>query len=144
MTSTEIIPVDQVADVLLNGTDLGVVDENAMTQDMVQRILESETLEDAFSNFTSVPAKDIEGVLIDINGVAFARSAFEQGPAVYALLNAKRHDTGEDVVVSMGGRTLMAALVWAMRHRAMPFQGSFVQRKSNANPERSYWSFNLA
>lgn len=149
--STEVAPrnaedltLEQVEDVLLHGGDLAVVSADAVQDDMVRRILEAETAEQAFSNFKSTPATDLEGQLVEVRGIAWMRSSFNEGPKVYALLDTVVVETGEVLVVSMGGRSLMASFVWAQRNRAMPIRGEFVKQRSNSNTERSYWVFKLA
>ena len=145
--STELaerISVEQVEHVLLHGGELAVASTDAVQDDMVRRILSAESLQDAFANFKSVPAAELDGQAVEVHGVAWMRSAFNEGPQVYALLKCRVKATGEDVVVSMGGRTLMASFLYAQRQEAMPFAGAFRKLRSNANSERSYWTFVLA
>ena len=141
--STDLIPMTQVAEVLLHGGTVDTVDPEAVQADMVRRILSSESLSDAFANFEAVPARDIEGVLLDVTGVAWMRSAFRDGPGVYALLQCHLVEAKRDVVVSMGGRTTMASFLWAQQHEAMPIRGAFVSSRSNSDPERQYWTFKM-
>lgn len=143
-TSTDLISLDEVQDTLINGTDLDVVSPDAVQDDMVRRILGAETVEDAFGNFKSINAKDLEGIKVGVYGVAWMRSAFKEGPKVYALLDATIVDTEEKVTVSMGGRSLMASFLWAQRNRAMPIVGTFRAERSNSDPEKSFWTFLLA
>lgn len=143
MSSTELVNLDDVADVLLHGGEMAVVSEDAIQQDMVQRILNATSLEEAFAQFTSASAKDYEGVAMQIHGVAWLRSSFEDGPKVYALLKCVVNDTGEPVTLNMGGRSLMAAFLFAQRNAAMPFAGTFKREQSKTNPERKFWTFIL-
>lgn len=138
------VTIEQVEDALLHGGDLEIVSSEDVQADMVRRILQAGTLEDAFNNFSSVSASDLEGVPVRINGIAWMRSAFNEGPKVYALLDCVNLETGEAITVSMGGRSLMASFVWAQRNRAMPFEGEFVKERSRTNTERAYWLFKLA
>lgn len=141
---TELITLDQVQDVLLNGADVDVVSEEEVQRDMVRRVLEAEDLAGAFGSFRATATKEVEGQLLQIRGIAWLKSGFEAGPKVYALIDAALVDTGESVTLSMGGRTLMASFLWAQRHAAMPFKGSFVSQQSRANPEFRFWTFELA
>lgn len=138
------ITLEQVEDVLLHGGEVEVVSSDEVQADMVRRILEAGTVEDAFNNFQSVSASDIEGVEVEVRGIAWMRSAFNEGPKVYALLDCVNIETGEAITVSMGGRSLMASFLWAQRNRAMPFRGEFVKERSRTNTERAYWLFKLA
>lgn len=144
MTGTEVITVEQVEDVLLHGGELGVVSAEDVQQDIVRRILESESLEEAFRQFQSVPMRDLEGNTITIHGVAWMRSAFKEGPAAYALLDCTVEDDDTHITVSMGGRSLLAGLLYAQRHEAMPFSGVPRLVGSRSDPEKSYWQFTLA
>jgi hypothetical protein len=147
---TDLVTVEQVEDVLLHGGDVGIVSEDEIQTDMVRRILASGTLEEAFAQFRSVGARDLRGVPLSIDGVAWMRSSFDKGPKVYALLKCTlladapgAGVEGEQVTVSMGGRTTMAAFVWAQRNARMPFVGAFHMEQSAQNPERSFYVFKL-
>lgn len=144
MASTELVSMEEVEDVLLHGGELDVVSSDAVQADMVQRILAAESVEDAFDGFKATPCSQLEGILVHVRGIAWMRSAFKEGPAVYALLDAEVAETAEHVTVSMGGRSLMASFIWAQRHKAMPLTGTFVKEQSNSNPERAFWLFKLA
>ncbi|SRR6266568_6195249 len=144
MSATELVTIEQVEDVLLHGGEMAVVSADAVQDDMVKRVLAAGALEEAFADFKATPAAELEGVGVTVNGIAWMRSAFEEGPKVYALLDCVVTDTGESVTVSMGGRTLMASFVWAQRNEAMPFTGTFRKERSNTNTERSFWTFKLA
>ena len=139
----DLIAPEQVAEVLLHGGTVDIIDPEAVQADMVKRILESDSLQHVFAGFESVPARDIEGELVDVTGIAWMRSGFKDGPGVYALLRCTMVESGLPVVVSMGGRTVMASFLWAQQHEAMPFRGSFVSSRSMADPEKSYWQFKL-
>lgn len=144
MSTTELVTTEQVEDVLLHGGDLAVVSADSIQDDMVQRVIGAKSLEEAFADFKAVPVAELEGIALEVRGIAWMRSAFEEGPKVYALLDCAHADTGEAVTVSMGGRTLMASFVWAQRNEAMPFKGTFRKERSNTNTERSFWTFKLA
>lgn len=143
-TDLERITDEQAAEVLLHGGTVDVISTQDIQDDMVQRILASKSVNDAFANFESIPAKDIEGVQVEVHGVAWMRSKYKEGPGVYALLKCKLANVKDPVVVSMGGRTTMASFLWAQQHEAMPLKGSFVSSQSNTDPEKTYWSFKLA
>jgi hypothetical protein len=150
-TGTDLITLAQVEDVLLHGGDLATVSDEDIQTDMVQRILSSETIEEAFAQFTTVPLDNVVQIPVEVEGVAWLRSAFEEGPKVYALLKLKllraapgAGKQGETITVSMGGRTAMAAFVWAQRNAKMPFKGSFHREQSRSNAARGFIVFKLA
>lgn len=138
------LTLEQVEEVLLHGGALDAVSDEQMQNDMVRRILESDTLAAAFAEFKATPCKQMEGILLDIGGIAWVPSAFEEGPAVYALLKATVVESREQVTLSMGGRTLMASFVWAQRNAKMPIRGTFREQQSNTNSARKFWTFILA
>jgi len=150
-TGTDLISLAEVEHTLLHGGDIAAVSEDEIQQDMVARILAATTLEEAFAQFTTVPLDAVVGAKVEIQGVAWLKSAFDEGPKVYALLKLKLVNAhvgagkqGETITVSMGGRTAMAAFVWAQRNAAMPFRGSFHREQSRSNAARSFIVFKLA
>lgn len=144
MASTELITLEQVEDVLLHGGDIAVVDADDMQAAMVQQILQAKSVEEAFGEFNSTPVQDIEGVLLDVEGIAWAKSTYEDGPGVYALCKCRLVESGNTCVVSMGGRTTMARFAYAMRQEAMPIRGAFVYEESRQGNGRRYLTFKLA
>jgi hypothetical protein len=142
--STALIPLDQVADVLLNGATLDMVTPEAAQDDMVKRILEASDLAEAFAEYNATPAEQIEGQLVDVTGIAWMQSSFDEGPAVYALMQVTGVESGEQMTVSMGGRSLMASFLWAQQNRAMPIRGTFRRQQSRSNTARAFWTFLLA
>lgn len=143
METSQELTLAQVEDVLLHGGDLAVVEADQVQDDMVQRVISAASLEEAFQGFKATPAAELEGIAVTINGIAFMRSAFDEGPKVYALLDAVITESDLPVTISMGGRTLMASFTWALRHDAMPVTGAFVRERSNTNTERQFWTFKL-
>ena len=148
---TDLISLAEVEHTLIHGGDIAAVSEEDIQTDMVQRILAAQTIEEAFAQFTTVPLDDVVGYTVDVEGVAWLKSSFDEGPKVYALLKLRIAKAGhqrfkkDDVVtVSMGGRTAMAAFVWAQRNAKMPFRGSFHREQSHSNAARSFIVFKLA
>jgi hypothetical protein len=149
-TGTDLITLEQVEHTLLHGGDIDVVSDEEIQTDMVRRILAAETMEEAFAQFTTVPLDAVVQAPVEVQGIAWMKSAFDEGPKVYALLKLrllKAHTgagkQGEVITVSMGGKTTMAAFVWAQRHAAMPFKGSFHREQSRSNAARSFIVFKL-
>lgn len=143
-TSTELIPLDAVQDVLLHGGALDIIAPEAAQEDMIRRILEASDLKDAFAEYNATPAEQIEGQQVDVTGIAWMKSSFEDGPGVYALMQVVGVESGEQMTVSMGGRSLMASFLWAQRNHKMPIRGVFRKQQSQSNTARSFWTFLLA
>lgn len=141
---TDLIPADQVAEILLHGGDVDIIDTADIQQAIVARILQQDELRDVFAQATTTPARDLDGVKIRVQGVEFARSAFSEGPAVYALLDVTRDGSDDREVVSMGGLSLMASFLRAKQLGAFPVDGTLRERRSSSNPENTFWTFELA
>lgn len=142
--STELVALDDVERALIHMEAIDIVPPEDISADIVRRILESDTLEEAARDFTADPADSIEGAEVVVTGVAWMKSAFDEGAPVYALMRVHGPTDKRERVVSIGGRSVLAMLLWAQRHEAMPFNGTFRKRPSRSDPSRSYWTFNLA
>lgn len=142
-TGTDIIKYEDVAAALIDMTEVQAATSDEVQRDIVQRILASETLEQAFDSFEAVHAEDVEGIPLTIHGIAWLKSSFPQGPPVFALLDCTAENSDKRIKVSIGGRSVMAALLWSQQHKAMPFTLVFV--KSDANPSTGfrYWTAKL-
>lgn len=140
---TDVITIEQVEDILLHGGDMPAISSEELQDDMVRRIIGAADLREAFAGFVATPADDIEGMMVDVIGVAWVRSAFDEGPAVYALLKVVGAEDRLERTVSMGGRSLMASFVWAQRNEAMPIRGTFRKEQSRSNANRAFWTFVL-
>lgn len=150
-TGTDLISLAEVEHTLLHGGDIAAISEDEIQTDMVQRILSAQTMEEAFAQFTTVPLDAVVQAPVQVQGVAWLKSSFDEGPKVYALLklgllkdHAGAGKKGDVITVSMGGRTAMAAFVWAQRNARMPFNGSFHREQSRSNAARSFIVFKLA
>lgn len=146
MANTEVVKahqLDQMIEYLFDGIELEVVSPEAIQLDMVRRIMGAETLEEAFAEFKSTPMEDMEGVVLRVNGVAWAKSAFEAGAPIFALVRCVPDGSEKEVVVSCGGATVITRLRWAELHEAMPFRVTFARETSQQNPEYKYWTAKL-
>jgi hypothetical protein len=142
-TDIELLKPEQIADVLLDQSDVTVVDAIDIQVDIVRRILAAGTVEEAHAETKTTPARELEGLLVTVHGVAWAKSAYEGGAAVYALLDVTADGADEHLTVSMGGRTVMASFLWDQQHQAFPVQGTFRLEQSQTNPENKFWTFIL-
>ena len=147
----EVVTLEQVEDVLLHGGVFEAVSEADIQRDMIRRILSAESMEEAFATFETTPLDMILGSKVSITGIAWLRSAYKDGPPVFALLKVQlladhvgTGKKGDELTVSMGGATTMASFVWAQRHANMPFSGHFERNPSRSNPEKSFIVFKLA
>ena len=143
MTSTELIKPQDIRAALLHGKVLEVVPVDDVQADIVQRILGAKTIEDAARDFSAIPMEQVEGVALDITGLAWMQSSYEEGSPVYALVRARANNAPDEEVFSIGGRSVMAFLLWCQENKAMPFKATFIKKGSKANPERKFWTVKL-
>lgn len=142
--STELIAPGEIADILLGGGNVEVLDAADVQEDIIRRILASPDLESAFAQAETTPARELDGVMLTVHNVKWAKSAFPEGAAVYALLQVTPDGADGDEIVSMGGRSLMASFLFAQINGHYPIRGTLRERQSKTNPERSFWTFELA
>ena len=142
--STDLITLDAVERALLHGEAVDVVEPEEVSDDIVRRILAAESLEEAAQDFTSTPASEIDGMMVEVVGIAWMRSEYGEGAPVYALMQVIPEGSDRKLVVSIGGRSVLAMLLWAQRNEAMPFAGTFRKRASKSTEGHSYWTFSLA
>jgi len=138
MAQTDLITLDQVERALIDGEAIETVPAEEVTADIVRRILGAETLAEAAQDFTATPAENIEGIIV------FMQSAFTEGAPVYALMRCVPDGSSKELVVSIGGRSVMAMLLWALKHGEFPFAGTFRKRQSKTPDGNAYWTFSLA
>lgn len=146
MAHTEVIKanqLDQMLEYLFDGIELELASPEAIQLDMVRQIMAAETLEEAFSEFKSTPMEDMEGTVLHVHGVAWARSAYEAGAPIFGLVRVTADGSDKPIVVSCGGATVITRLRWAQLHNAMPFKVVFAREQSQQNPEYKYWTAKL-
>lgn len=118
-----------------DGVALPEVEEpEEVAKAIVSRILSAPDVESVFATFEATPGKELLGVPLLIRGVRWQRSSFEQGPVLYALLDAVRGDTGEGVTVTTSGRSVMAALYRFGELGAYPVKAKLEEAR-NPTPE---------
>ncbi len=102
--------------------DVEVLDADVASAEIVARIL-SATSEDevaAVAEKGTTRAEDVVGLPLVIQAVRFGKSGFENGPAVYALMECVEPQTGERLTVTCGSRNVMAALLKLKQLDALP------------------------
>lgn len=87
-----------------------VDDPNEISREIIMQLLAAETDEQLESFGAAVGWRELEGVPVEIRGFRWRRSDFEEGAAVYVIVNATRLDNGEAVVLTTGSANVMAAL----------------------------------
>lgn len=105
--------LEQFRAVLLGEGELPrFADPEVMAQAIVERILESETFEDAFQPQELEAWRDYLDVPVLVKGVHLNRSGYE-GTSIYAVVDIERvdgKDPKEPFTVTCGGRNVLAQL----------------------------------
>jgi hypothetical protein len=147
MAKTELVKtheLDKMLGILFADTPLEVVSSEQIQLEMVRRIMQAETMEEAFAEFKSTPMEHVEDVPLHVTGIAWAKSTYEEGAPIFALIRCHVHGDNREMVVSCGGTTVITRLRWAELHEAMPFDVRFVREQSQQNPEYKFWTAKLA
>lgn len=139
-TGTDVAKLDEMVELLFADAPIEVVSSEEIQLDMVRRIMQAETLEEAMADFTATPLERYEGVPIKVLGVRWAKSAYEAGSPIYAFMTVQVSGDNKIDVVSCGGATVVTRLRWAELHDQYPFSARFVRVQSQQNPEFKYWS----
>lgn len=87
---------------------------------IAQEILNSQSAQDVLRSRETVPAAELLDIPIEVTTVRFNRSDFDQGPSLYALMRAIILETGEVVIVTCGGRNVLAQLYRLCQLEALP------------------------
>lgn len=112
-------------------------DPEEISRSIVERILKAETFEDVFAPQAVRHARELLDVPLVVHGIRFNQSDFEAGFGFYCLVDCTDAETGESVVVSVGGRNVMAQLFRADQLGVFPAKLKFTQP---ARPTRQgYW-----
>ena len=113
----------QVAAALIGGKLSFDLDPVAIQRDIVRRMFEADTVEDALTPIDVTHAEDILDVPLLIRTFKFNPSEVEGGVGAYAMLEVAEIKSGEVRVVSSGSVNVMAALIKLAMENALPFKG---------------------
>lgn len=120
LTKAGAAQLDVIANAIMGKGDLpAAADPEAMSAAIMQRILEADTFEDAFTQQNLTPWRSMLNVPVLVRDVHFNRSTIEGGEGgapVYAVCDLVIVETGEAVTVTCGGKNVLAQLVKGLRH----------------------------
>lgn len=86
-------------------------DAAAAGMEIAARILRAESVDEVFEQGGATPALEVIDVPLIVNGLRWNRSDYEgEGAKVYALIDATRADSGEELTITCGSRNVMAQL----------------------------------
>jgi hypothetical protein len=128
---TDVQPIDTIANSeverFLTSVEAAVMDDPAaISAAIVANILQARTAEDVFGTNDVTPAEDVLGQRLTIRGVRWNRSRYDDGPTVYAMIDAV-DDDGEVLTISCSGRNVMAQLFRLNELGAFPAVCAIVQ-----------------
>lgn len=141
-TLTTLTEVDRqnVAAFLAQTREVESQDTDAATVEILARILRAESVDDVLAPQAPVPLQQLIGFPIVVDGVRWMRSDFDEGPGMYALVDAVHRDTGEKFLGTCGGMNVLAQLFAMDRLGAFPVHVVVTRaRKATANGYFPLW-----
>lgn len=130
----------EILQAIVGGEDFPEADAQQSQVAIVARILQAEGADGVLDMGDPLKAEEMEGVAINVYGVRWFRSSFEEGPGVYAVMDAQRVDDEERVKVTCGGVNVMTQLLKLQASGLLPQRVKVVKA---SRPTRSgyypYW-----
>lgn len=88
-------------------------DDPMAIMEMLASIARATTFEEAVSGSETTQGATVTDVTLAVYGIKFLKSTKDKGCPYFVLLDSKRTDTGEAVLVSIGGWKVVGTLAWA-------------------------------
>jgi hypothetical protein len=85
-------------------------DPEQVAFEIVQRILAATNVDEVLARRQVLSADDVLQIPITVTAVRWHRSAYDQRERMYAMVEASRTDNREPLLISCGGRNVMAQL----------------------------------
>jgi hypothetical protein len=111
-SSADLSAITELEDALLTGELNAEVLSNPVEQQrqIIAQLLNAET-DDELENFgNAIGWRELLEVPIEIRNFRWLPSTYDEGPAVFMVVQGTRLDTGESVVLTIGGANVMAQL----------------------------------
>lgn len=111
-SSSDVASISELEDALLTGELSGEVLSDPVEQQrqIIAQLLDAQT-DDELENFgNAIGWRELMEVPIEIRNFRWLPSTYEEGPAVFMVVQGTRLDTGESVVLTIGGANVMAQL----------------------------------
>lgn len=135
----EVAVVNNTPDELLLAEAERLGDPELISQEIMRRILEAETVEEVLEMAGTTSAKDIVGVAFTLTDAVIMKSAFDEGAPVYMLLDVADPDTGKAYKVNCGGRNVMAQVYRLKQLGALPTTVKLVEAGTTAAGHKPLW-----
>lgn len=117
-----------------------VTDPEAIQREILTQIWNASSDEEMQAVGKATPWQDLIGVPVHIKGFRWRPSSYDQGAKVFVVVNAQRMDTGEDVVLTTGGKNVLMQLANIARREAFPWNGVLQEsEKQTAAGYRPLW-----
>lgn len=110
----------EILQAIVGGDDLPESNALQSQAGIVARILAADDSAGVLDMGEPTKAEDLEQVELTVSGVRWMRSTFEEGPGVYAVIDALRGDSGDSVKVTCGGVNVMTQLLRLQTMHAFP------------------------
>ena len=110
----------EILQAIVGGEDLPEQSAQQSQAGIVARILAGESAGDVLDMGEPIKAEELESVPLQVNGVRWMRSTFEEGPGVYAVIDAIRGDTNDAIKVTCGSVNVMTQLLKLQTMGAFP------------------------
>jgi hypothetical protein len=88
-------------------------DDPMAIMEMLSSIARATTFEEALGGQETTQGATVVNVTLAVHGIKFLKSTQERGCPYFCLLDARRTDTGEASLVSVGGWKVVGTLAWA-------------------------------
>lgn len=132
------VSVDDAERALLTGeAPADVASAEEATRDIVIRLLQAESDAELNAAMTAYGAQEILGIPHTVNDVRWLRSAFDEGNAVFAVMDATNEETGERYAVTCSSSNVLASLINLSKRARFPVSVT-VQRSEKATANGFY------
>lgn len=116
----EITDLELVTKALTTGEITLEVDPDVMSREIVKRILHKLTFDEALTPDDIRHGKEFLNTPFRARSVRWFPSTYEEGPSVYAVVDAVDLTTGEPFLLTIGAANPLAQLVVGVRTGALP------------------------
>lgn len=130
----------EILQAIVGSEDLPEASAQQSQAGIVARILGAEGAAGVLDMGEPIKAEELEQVSLEVRGVRWFSSTFEEGPGVYAVIDATRLDNDERIKVTCGGVNVMTQLLKLQTMSAFPQKVKIVKA---SRPTKSgfypYW-----
>lgn len=129
----------EILQAIVGGEDLPEASAQQSQSGIVARILGAGGADAVLDMGEPTKAEELEQVPLNVTGVRWMRSTFDEGPGVYAVVDATRTDNDEQVKVTCGGVNVMTQLLKLQTLGAFPQNVKIV--KSSRPTKSGYYPY---